>query len=559
MSSALPTLRPARLLAGIALVFAGGCLTGLLCPVPAVPALLLAAAAFFLPFAVRRRGISVAPLLFAAVFLLGAVHGRTAALEDRPVLTFLERLAGDKAKVSATGRILTDPEGFAFPNGGARMSFRFLVEDLRSEGGGDVAGLPPLPFSVDVDFYCPVSFISRPVSPKAPRAGEGWTFGGSFKTRPAEHSANPFPVLKSSPRDGYSRRPERNAMIPRMALWNLRHAFADRLSLGIPASHPYSEDVLRAVLLGYRSDVPRAVHDVFEQSGTIHFFAISGLHVMAIATVLFWLLHHLLGLSRARTALALLPVLVVYVLLTGARPSAQRACVMAAFYYGAALFRRKSDAPTALGGAALALLAVDPRQLYDIGFVFSFASIAGILLLARPLNARLLHLTRPFRPETDRLEAALEAGTDPEIRRHPPGFVRAGREFKRLLCENLGTSVAAWAAATPITATVFAQMTPVSVLSNIPILFLGTIMVYTACAGMLLGLVHPALQVPFNCVSSFLVQGMLRTANFCSRIPGGNFDVSFWTPWLSVLWYALLAAAALWLHSHDVPEEDGEA
>ena len=79
----------------------------------------------------------------------------------------------------------------------------------------------------------------------------------------------------------------------------------------------------------------------------------------------------------------------IYVCVTGAGPSIQRAGAMGAAAIVAALADRPRSRWYALALAACATLAVDPRAAADVGWQLSFAAVVGILVFAAPL-ARLL-------------------------------------------------------------------------------------------------------------------------------------------------------------------------
>ena len=85
-----------------------------------------------------------------------------------------------------------------------------------------------------------------------------------------------------------------------------------------------------------------------------------------------------------RYGLPLLGV-VFFALVAGGAPSLVRAVVMLFFFSLSYILPGRRASFSALAGAALCLLLYDPRALFSIGFQFSFAAVAGILLFASPL------------------------------------------------------------------------------------------------------------------------------------------------------------------------------
>src|SRR5439155_14401408 len=102
-----------------------------------------------------------------------------------------------------------------------------------------------------------------------------------------------------------------------------------------------------------------------QRSGLAHLVAIDGYKQVIVATALGGLSVRLLGAQ-----LATLPILLgiaTYTLLTGAHPSAVRAALMVGLATLAALTGRVADPLTSLLLAVLAMAALEPRILLDVG------------------------------------------------------------------------------------------------------------------------------------------------------------------------------------------------
>ena len=83
----------------------------------------------------------------------------------------------------------------------------------------------------------------------------------------------------------------------------------------------------------------------------------------------------------------MLGLIAVYVPLTGAGPSIQRAGVMGALGLLATLRGRRASRLYVLAVAAAVTIAVNPGIAADAGWQLSFAAVLGILLLGAPLAA----------------------------------------------------------------------------------------------------------------------------------------------------------------------------
>ena len=104
---------------------------------------------------------------------------------------------------------------------------------------------------------------------------------------------------------------------------------------------------------------------------------------------LFWFLRRL-RLPQGLAVLITILVAFAYAELTGFGIPAQRALIMTAIYLVARWLDREITALNALGAAALAVLVLDPRALFEASFQMTFIVILAIAGLAIPLSERLI-------------------------------------------------------------------------------------------------------------------------------------------------------------------------
>ncbi len=162
----------------------------------------------------------------------------------------------------------------------------------------------------------------------------------------------------------------------------------DEFLLTIKETVPYPESsFLGGVLLGLRSGLSYETKDHFRAAGVSHVLAVSGLHV-TIITLFFMGMFTLLRLPRTTAFICLISALVIFTLLTGARPSTMRAAIMNGvtllFFYYQGL---KLDKSFLLGIsiAALVILTFNPLILGEASFLFSFTAVLSLALLTRPI------------------------------------------------------------------------------------------------------------------------------------------------------------------------------
>lgn len=156
-------------------------------------------------------------------------------------------------------------------------------------------------------------------------------------------------------------------------------------------SRAYSEKVLdkwvgasdapliKAILLGDKSDLDVDVKRAFINTGAMHMLAVSGLHVGIIVMLLGLMFKYLFAFRGKNTAFIIMILLLwFYAFLTGFSASVVRAVVMFTILILAQLLRRGYQPINSLSIAAFVVLLVDPLAIFDIGFQLSFLAMVGI-------------------------------------------------------------------------------------------------------------------------------------------------------------------------------------
>ena len=142
--------------------------------------------------------------------------------------------------------------------------------------------------------------------------------------------------------------------------------------------------LLQGLLLGDRQSVPRFALDSFEQTGTGHLLAVSGLHIAGTTWVVFyfvmWILSILRFVEPVRLAMiAALPVGVLMVLMAQSPLSAVRSATMLSLYLGTRLLGRSSRMLDIWSAVGLLLLMDQPVLMETAGFQLSFAAVGALI------------------------------------------------------------------------------------------------------------------------------------------------------------------------------------
>ncbi len=138
--------------------------------------------------------------------------------------------------------------------------------------------------------------------------------------------------------------------------------------------------LLLGLILGDPRAVDREIQDDFRATGLSHVVAASGMNVMFVVGAL-WPLLRLARAPVAVQAVAIIAGIWFYAFLAEGSPSILRASVMASAVIAAWSMGRRKDPVAALSFAALALLAVNPFSIFDIGFQLSFAASLALIWL----------------------------------------------------------------------------------------------------------------------------------------------------------------------------------
>ena len=136
---------------------------------------------------------------------------------------------------------------------------------------------------------------------------------------------------------------------------------------------------MRALLLGDKSLLyqDEALALSMSRAGLMHTVAVSGLHVVFLVG----LLRLVLGAGR-KAALGCMGLVWLFVLITGASPSAARAGFMQSMMLMAPVLHRENDPPTSLSLALALILVKNPFAAASVSLQLSFGAMAGIFLFA---------------------------------------------------------------------------------------------------------------------------------------------------------------------------------
>jgi len=293
-------------------------------------------------------------------------------------------------------------------------------------------------------------------------------------------------------------------------LEQVRAALGEGMTAGLDPQSGEAQ-VIRAMALGEAPPDAAEVVEMFRFSGTLHVFAVSGLHVGMVGGLL-WLVLRGCGVSRRVAIVGLLGGMFFYAGVTGLRAPALRAALMAAVFLGGFLLRRKPQLMNSLSASLLLVLGWDSHQLFTPGFQLSYGVLGSIGMLGGVCTRGLGFLARG--------EAYL-----------PRVLMSAWQQrtlgWRRKLAGVLGMSAAATAGSAPLSAVHFSMVCPLAVVAGLPVMALVWVVVSLALLASLVAQVWLPGAVPINRCNARVANLAVAIAGGFADLPGGHFR---WNP-----------------------------
>lgn len=306
---------------------------------------------------------------------------------------------------------------------------------------------------------------------------------------------------------------------------SINHTFSEALEKSAPEKLAETVNTYKGMLLGQKAQLSQDKKTAFAQTGTMHLFAVSGLHVGVIALNLAMLLQILRTPKVIASALGII-LLYIYVESTGGSPSAMRAFLMVAFIWAAWVVRKQSNPVTALIASAVLVLMIWPDQIRHPGLQLSYAVVGGILLYGLPLSNKCLSLWTPFEDIPDETLS---------------WWQKIFRKIYLGLLTLLSTSFAAFLFSTPLTIEHFQIFSPGSLILNCLLIPLAGLVITIGFLSITFGIIHLGLISGFiNHGAWIIIKIMEWSAQSFATVPGVYHEKNWNSPVKTSLVLALM-------------------
>ena len=247
------------------------------------------------------------------------------------------------------------------------------------------------------------------------------------------------------------------------------------------------EGIVKALLLGLKSDLTESTKLSFARTGAMHVLAVSGLHVGIIFAVFHLLFKGLKEKRFGQGTYALLMIAGVwgFAFITGLAPSVNRAAIMFTILIVGKSLRRDVNTYNSIAASAFLMLISNPYLIFDVGFQLSYAAVTGIVFFHPKIYAWFNHL---------------------------PTWLDK--------CWSLtAVAIAAQISTLPFTLIYFHQFPSYFWLSNIIVIPAATIILYLGMAYLFLGQLLPVTHV-FSSALDLVLGAMQLGVGWLSSLPG---------------------------------------
>ena len=291
-----------------------------------------------------------------------------------------------------------------------------------------------------------------------------------------------------------------------------------------------------AMVLGWKTWLYAEVAEPFRWSGSMHLFAISGLHVAIVSGLLLGSLR-ICQLPVWISGLITITGMWGYIAMSGWQTSAIRAGIMMSILVVGWMFRRPNSMLNSLFSAAWIILILQPGQLFQTGFQLSFGVALSLITLADPIRQKLQEWTLP----------------DPWIIQDQLSFRQKAQAWiMRKLTVPVAVSLAAWIGSLPIIWQQFHLIAPIGLAGNLILIPMAGFTISCAMGSLLCATWAPGITELFNHSGWFWMKSMKFLSEWMASLNGSHFFVAalptsfLWTYFAILMLIALGTAGSKW-------------
>ncbi|MFM2197243.1 MAG: hypothetical protein RLZZ505_675 [Verrucomicrobiota bacterium] len=295
-----------------------------------------------------------------------------------------------------------------------------------------------------------------------------------------------------------------------VSLWaaGVKKGFRESITVGLD-EESLAAKVIRAVVIGEKAEDSLGLVRDFRESGTLHVFSVSGMHVMMLGTMI-WFALKWTGVPRRAAIPMIIAAMFGYSWLAGNGPAAVRAAWMGAVFLGGFAFRRRTDLLNTLGVVLIVSLLWDHRMIRMPGVQLSYGVVAAIGIGTALARRGLTWI----------------AADELYLPTSESGFwQRKWLGFRRSVAESFAVSTAASVGSAPLTAFHFGMVSPISVFATVALVPIVYALLGLALISSMLRPISESAAIFLNRTNAHLANACAATAGLFARIPGASGTV----------------------------------
>ncbi len=149
--------------------------------------------------------------------------------------------------------------------------------------------------------------------------------------------------------------------------------------------------VAAALTLGYKHDLDAETRQSYAATGAMHILAVSGLHVGIIFMIIKYFLFFLDKVKWGKYLKFAITIFILWAFayISGLSPSVRRAAIMFSFISASMLVERKVNIYNSIAASAFFLILENPFIIFQVGFQLSYLAVLSIIFFQPKIHALL--------------------------------------------------------------------------------------------------------------------------------------------------------------------------
>ena len=289
-----------------------------------------------------------------------------------------------------------------------------------------------------------------------------------------------------------------------------------------------SAPVFKAFLLGDAYYFTDSQNQDFINTGIMHIFAVSGLHVSLILSI-FLIFFSILRIPRKTNYILCLIIIFIFTALTNFKPAINRTSIMCCCFLIAAISKYEVESITSLFFSALIILLFDPLAMDQISFQLSFIAAFSVIIIYPTL--RDLFLPKPDDKKKKKKKFNEKTFLN-KISAYTIDFLF------QIIAVNIGLL--------PIIIYSFGKFTLIGIVANFFLIPIGFIVLATGLLSLLMSVILPYAAYIIGSANTFFISIMLYLAKLFASVPFAFLPIKK-IPLFMIGIYYLILFGGIWI------------